>query len=177
MGSRGYLPKVREQSPARKPSTHPAKVPTPPSGLGPVGKKAWQLAWEYQTSHYSDELTIRRFVEVEDEIFTLGAELDADGRSYWKPMISPTTGKAIGAERLPHPSVRSKRDAEKVAVMLSDRLGLSAHARARLGLAMLGPSAKRSELDEINARRKKREAERRRRPGSTKIISGEGARL
>jgi P27 family predicted phage terminase small subunit len=109
------------------------RSPAAPKTLGAAGKAAWTLAWAQRWVEAPDRRQVEHLCRLEDEAEMLCAELDRDGATLTKPMITPR-GAVVGEERYPHPALKSLRQLDKELRELRRSLGMDPQSRARLRL-------------------------------------------
>jgi phage terminase small subunit len=81
-----------------------------------------------------DRLTVERFAQLVDERAGVQAELER-GFVLEEPLVTPT-GAVAGVRHVPNPAASMLCGIDKELTALSDRLGLTPAARAKLGLTM-----------------------------------------
>jgi hypothetical protein len=96
-----------------------------------------------------DVLAVERFARLADERQRVEAELDR-GVLLAEPLISPR-GDVVGHRLVENPSYGLLRAIDKELDALSDRLGLTPAARARLGLTVTSAEKQRLEVEAVLA--------------------------
>lgn len=139
---------------------HPAVIPDVPPELAgsAAAQRAWCGAWACPWAHVSDGLAIRTLAELESERERLRADLDRDGTTLKRPVVSPATGNVIGSELYAHPGLAHLRRLDACVQPLRRELGLTPLSRARLGLSVVTLQSK--ETDVVTAMKQRRDAKR-----------------
>lgn len=145
----------------KKPATPSAvvpigsSVPAPPSHLGVDGLAVWLDVWSglpRAAAHPKlDRLSVTRLAEAVDDRKRARAALIEHGTLLEEPIVSPK-GDVVGTRLVPNPAEAMLRRADKAIDELSDRLGLSPAARARLGLAISRAALAGGDVAELLAR-------------------------
>jgi P27 family predicted phage terminase small subunit len=133
-------------------ATKPPAPSKPPKSLGPAGRATWALAWAQGWVETPDCRQVEHLCRLEDEAAILCVDLDRDGPTLTKPMISPR-GEILGEERYPHPALKSLRQLDKELRELRKSLGLDPQSRARLQLEV---EEEATWLHELKAQREAR---------------------
>jgi hypothetical protein len=147
-------------NPGRRPLPEPAVIlpaateppPPPISGLLPATQQRWHAMWEVGLRWLSPDADAPMLVEVAhlmDECERMRAEIEKDGRLLEEPIVTPT-GHVVGIRRVPNPTVKMLREAERQLERYLMQLGFAPIARARLGLVEV---RRQSKLEELLAKR------------------------
>jgi len=139
-----------------RPAARPAAVreaPPAPTGLGPLGQKAWQAVMLHAPLLIEglDELTVTRLCELLEERQALRDELKA-GYLLREPIVSPT-GKIVGERLVLNPALPALRALDRALEALAGALGITPRSRADLGLTLTDAELKAMNIDELMSQR------------------------
>jgi P27 family predicted phage terminase small subunit len=114
-------------------------APPPPDHLGELGRQVWLDVWEGFPSAVLndrlDRLAVTRLAEAADDRENARMYLQELGVLLEEPIVTPR-GDVVGTRMVINPAALQVQKLDRQIDLMSDRLGLSPAARARLGLTI-----------------------------------------
>lgn len=132
-------------------------IPEPPEDLSDDARRLWSELWTGFSGVLSAELdraTVERLCDLADERAVLRRALEEHGPLLEEPIVTPK-GDVVGTRLVANPAAKQLREVDKQLTALSDRLGLSPAARARLGLTIAHAQALAHTPEALMARMKR----------------------
>jgi len=125
-------------------------APDPPEDLGRVGAAIWRAIWPAMPvlNPVIDAYEVGRYCSAAEDAARARAELGKRGLVLEEVIPDPRGGVA-GHRVVVNPAEAALRRADRLLTDLSDRLGLTPAARARLGLTINAAELAGAEADRI----------------------------